>query len=334
MTTPPLTSYEPPPATREDPLHLVGGRGTAQEEKYPFFDRVEIGRYHENRKGEPGVLLIQDTTVSRRHCVISRSPDGRCFIRELSRNGTWVDGRRLVPNIEAEIQIGQVVRVGEKHCFVLGGEAQEAAESLEDEDISMTINVGGQTMVTVVVGDIRDYTGLVRKADGTMLQESVDRTFQKLEEVVLAHGGSIKEYQGDAIFAYWEGDSPESHAVRACRAALELNLLVGKLAQDSNVWNVEGFPLKMEWALTTGLVVIKNLGGDRPTGISMIGEPVVLAFRIEKLADDSTGPIVACPITKEAAMDSFDFRDLGEVQAKGFDKDTQIFALLGPRKDN
>jgi len=332
MTTPPLISYEPPPARDEDPLYLVANPGTAEESKYPFFDRVEIGRYHDNRKGEPGVLLIQDTTVSRRHCIINRAPDGRCFVRELSRNGTWVDGRRLVPNIEAEIRIGQVVTVAGRR-FVLVGELREAPDDSEFEDDSMTINTSGQTMVTVLVGDIRDYTGMVRKADSATLQESVDRTFQKLEEVVLANGGSIKEYQGDAIFAYWEGETPENHAIRACRAALELNLRVQELAQDSSVWNVEGFPLKMEWALATGLVVIKNLGGDRPTGISMIGEPVVFAFRIEKVADESTGPIVACPVTKEAAIEYFDFRDLGDVQAKGFDEATQIFALLGPKKD-
>jgi class 3 adenylate cyclase len=333
MTDAPLISYEPAPAAQHDPLYLVVGSGTDKEQKYRFFDKLEIGRYHENRRGEPGVLLIQDPTVSRRHCVLSRSPDGRCFIREVSRNGTWVDGRRLVPNIETEVRIGQVISVGNQRNFALAGVQKEAADSAEPTDSSQTMNVSGFTMVTVLVGDIRGYTTLVQKADSTQLQQSVDRTFQKLEETVLAHGGAIKEYQGDAIFAYWEGESPANHAVRACRAALELDRAVLKLAQDPAVWNVEGFGLQMDWALATGSVVIKNLGGDRPTGMAMIGEPVVLAFRIEKLADDSTGPILACPTTMLMASGSFEFRDLGEVQAKGFDSATKLFALRGPKKE-
>ena len=61
----------------------------------------------------------------------------------------------------------------------------------------------------------------------------------------------------------------------------------------------------------------------------MIGEAVVLAFRLEKFADDATGPIVACAMTKNLAGDAFRFRDLGEMQAKGFDRVDHVFALEG-----
>jgi class 3 adenylate cyclase len=66
-------------------------------------------------------------------------------------------------------------------------------------------------------------------------------------------------------------------------------------------------------------------------GLSVIGRPVVLAFRMEKLIDDETGPIVVCPITQEKAEELFVFDDLGEAQAEGFPRPTQLFALRGPR---
>jgi class 3 adenylate cyclase len=97
---------------------------------------------------------------------------------------------------------------------------------------------------------------------------------------------------------------------------------------DPSVWNVSDFPLQMDWALATGRVVISNVGADRPTGMSMIGEPVVLAFRLEKLATDQTGPIVTCGATRELTAVEFDFRELGDVTAKGFDKPTSMYALL------
>jgi class 3 adenylate cyclase len=59
----------------------------------------------------------------------------------------------------------------------------------------------------------------------------------------------------------------------------------------------------------------------------MIGEPVVLAFRLEKFANDETGRILACPLTHELAGPRFEFRDLGEMLAKGLGKPDRVFSL-------
>ena len=75
------------------------------------------------------------------------------------------------------------------------------------------------------------------------------------------------------------------------------------------------------------MVAIDSFGGNRPVGLSLIGEPVVLAARIEKLATDDTGPILVCSTTKTLAANRFRFRDLGEMTAKGFERPERIFAL-------
>jgi len=105
----------------EDPL------GHGDTRSFPFRNRLEIGRYQEGRRPTSEVLLIDDATVSRRHCVLTRTADGRCFLRDTSRNGTWVDGRRLVPNVEVEIQNGHVIGVAQNHLFVLEGCSDPAA---------------------------------------------------------------------------------------------------------------------------------------------------------------------------------------------------------------
>jgi len=142
-------------------------------------------------------------------------------------------------------------------------------------------------------------------------------------------GGTVKEYQGDAIFAFWEGSFSGTQAVAACHAALELDALARQLALDTSVWALVDFPLHMDWALATGPVVIDSFGGRHPTGLSMIGEAVPLAFRLEKFADDQTGRIVACRTTRDMAAHAFVFRDLGERHAKGFDRPDHVYALEG-----
>jgi len=302
--------------------------------RFSFSEQLEIGR-DDGRPGAAGVLLIRDPVVSRRHCVLSHRLDGRCFIRDLSLNGTRVDGRRLVPNVEVELRTGQTVAVTEGFDLVLEVNASPR-DVVPDvsELVEGTVQAGKLTTATVLVGDIRDFTVLVRTVAPDALQRSVNRVFSILSDQVGLMHGTVKEFQGDALVAFWE---PSAHvpsvAEAACSAALDLDRTMSRLAADPSVWQVEGHPLHMDWALATGLVMINGFGGAQPAGLSMIGEPIVVAFRLEKFAHAGTGRILACSETRRMAASMFDFRDLGEIQAKGFDKPDHVFALDGRRSD-
>jgi len=191
------------------------------------------------------------------------------------------------------------------------------------------VGAPGTTVATILVGDIRDYTVLVRRAPSEQLQSSVARLFESLTHEVTQLGGTVKEYQGDALFAFWEKADNPRQVISACRAAVHLDEHVRRFAVDTGCWNVPGFALGMDWALATGLVVIDSFGGNHPTGLSMVGEPVVRAFRIEKFATEETGRILTCEATKMVAEPSFRFRDLGRIHAKGFDKPDRVFSLTG-----
>jgi len=324
-----LTSYLPPEVMDYPGKWLVAEGMSGNEDVFLFFNRVEIGRFHEKRR-LPGMLLVYDQAVSSRHCVITQEPDGRCFVRDMSRNGTRVDGRRLTPNQATELELGQVLSIGRDFRLRLDG--RPPAELTFEAADSPTQVFDQRTVVTVLVGDIRNYTTLVRMADSSKLQESVNRVFGRLEAEVESLGGTLKEFQGDALFAFWEKGSNGCHATRACRAALHLKKTVARLAADPSVWSIADTPLQMDFALATGLVTISGYGNDGAMGLSMVGESVVLAFRIEKLADKKTGPIIVCPITSQIAGEDFKFKDLGKHQPKGFDEEQNLYALVKAKK--
>ena len=315
----------PPPADAA-PAFIVLEQGTPEETWCPFYDRVEVGRDDGNAPVRSGVLLVADGTVSRAHCVLTRAADGRCYVRDTSRNGTRLDGNRLVPNVEAELRSGQTLTVGNQRAFVVVFEhvADERADVLGG-----TLAVPSRAMVSVLVGDIRDYTLLVRQNPASLVQPSVSRVFRLLGEGVAAAGGTVKEFQGDAVVAFWEGTLAGEQAVAACRAAIRVDALAQRIAADPSVWAVEDFPLRIDWALASGPVTIDSFGGARPAGLSMIGEAPILAFRLEKFASDETGRILVCPTTRAMACGSFRFRDLGLMSAKGFDRPDHVFALEG-----
>jgi len=323
------TCYLPPEVVEYPAKWLVGVEGTSAGKVFLFFDRIEIGRFSPKQL-LPGNLLVDDRTVSSHHCVITQEPDGRCFIRDRSRNGTRVDGRRLSPNLTTELGLGQVVSVGRGLRLRLDG--MPSQQEISRASDTATFGVAPTTTVTVLVGDIRDYTNLVRLAGCTQIQESVNRVFETLEREVERLGGTLKEFQGDALFAFWErNESTPCHASQACRAALHLNKVVGRLVADPEVWGIPSHPLAMDFALATGLVTISGYGSDGAMGLSMVGESVVLAFRIEKFANEKTGPIIACPDTMNLARDGFEFRSIGKHRAKGFDEEHSLYALVRER---
>lgn len=316
-----------PPANPGGPSKcLLFRTGVAEPCRFVFCDRLEIGRDDGLVSGPPGLLLIPAETVSRRHCVLTLTRDGKCLVRDVSRNGTRLDGRRLVPSVEQEMQVGQRLTIAPGYEFVLVDDCPAAVTSDAFEE-GATVGGPSSAFATILVGDIGDYTGLVRRAPSVELQQSVKRVFEMLSDAVVRNGGTVKEFQGDAILAFWEGDLSGKQAIAACRAAVALDQLACRMAADRSIWQMADFPLKMQWALATGLVVIDSFGGLSPKGLSLIGESVVLAFRLEKFASDKTGRILACPVTRAAAQSEFSFRDLGPMTAQGFERPDHVFAL-------
>jgi len=317
--------YVPRPAAGGPSKYLVAAPGApATDQRFEFFDYLEIGRDEADREPLPGQLLLPGQAVSWSHCILTQTPDGRCFVRDVSRNGTRLDGRRLVPNAESEMRVGQRLEVGDGWRFVLAGDAPAGRPT---PTRGRTVGSPNLTIATVLVGDIRDYTVLVRRTPSAELQQSVNRVFEALTAAVDHHGGTVKEFQGDAIVAFWEGRQIEKQAVEACHAAIDLDRLARRMASDPSVWSIPDFPLVMDWALATGPVIIDSVGASQSMGLSMIGEAVVLAFRLEKFANDGTGRILACSATRAKAARAFRFTDLGKMLAKGFDEPDHVFAL-------
>ena len=336
MTNPTTVRYRPFDETGFSGRVLVANPGTPHERSLLFFTRVEIGRDHQRSHVPKGKILVDDQAVSGRHCIITQHSDGSCHVRDVSRNGTRLDGRRLVPNVECEILPGQVLKVGMATEFVFElAPDSEPVEAAAAESGAGTMRLQLDPIeVTVLVGDIRGYTRLVQNAPSRPLQDSVGRVFKALEQEIRRHGGMLKEYQGDAIFAYWESDPNPEHAIDACRAALALSRVVPTLAEDTEVWSLpDEFPLGVDWCLATGEVVVETVGGTSPTGLSMIGEPVVLAFRLEKLASDENGHIIVAESTRERVGDDLRFIDRGEAQVAGFETPQRFFALADDSDD-
>ncbi|HMG56821.1 MAG TPA: sigma-54-dependent Fis family transcriptional regulator, partial [Kofleriaceae bacterium] len=110
MTDPSVTAASPPPrgvaTLRVRMLRVVAIGGARPTTAVLDREPVAIGRAGHVR----GPLVLDDTEVSRHHAVVEPGAPGRWTITDQrSRNGTFVDGRRVEC---AELHPGAVIRVG------------------------------------------------------------------------------------------------------------------------------------------------------------------------------------------------------------------------------
>jgi adenylate cyclase len=309
---------------------LVYRRGETGEITVPFHRQIVVGRPTGPNTQSEAHMPIEEPTVSRRHCVVRQSSRGEFFVRDESTNGTRVDGRRLFPKTEVQIDQGTTITVAEGHWAVL--EIGRATEEAEDGSVTMfdQTSLAGptETEVAILVGDVANYTTLNQQFPAGDVAACVQRVFADLEKVITEFQGTVKEYQGDAVFAFWEFEpsAPDQHAVRACRCALVLQERVALLADDPDAWIFQDrFPLRMEWAITTGIVAINPFGRERP-GLNMVGDAVNYAFRLEKLAGEQLGTILLSQSTEARVRDTLELRDIGEHSVEGRPAEV-VFAL-------
>ncbi|MFT3695921.1 MAG: FHA domain-containing protein [Kofleriaceae bacterium] len=110
--------------THETPYALVDHWGRL----FRLGNRNQIGRMNE-RSG----LAIVHPTVSRKHAMLVRSPEGIwLLIDHGSTNGTFVNGRSIPPEVETEIDVGTMLTFG-KISFYLIQQSTNAIDCDYDE---------------------------------------------------------------------------------------------------------------------------------------------------------------------------------------------------------
>jgi class 3 adenylate cyclase len=100
--------------------------------------------------------------------------------------------------------------------------------------------------------------------------------------IVLAEGGTVTQFMGDAMMAIFNAPNPQpDHAFRAGRAALAIQRGMGGLpAQNSRP--------KFRVGLNSGPALVGNIGAEEMRNFSAIGDTANLAARLQTYAAEGT----------------------------------------------
>ncbi|PXF58145.1 MAG: hypothetical protein C4B58_07640 [Deltaproteobacteria bacterium] len=292
-------------------------------------DKVFIGR---EWKGIDATkcIVVNHPMASREHAMITFS-DSNFQIKDMSKNGTWVNDIHLTSGSFRTLNDGDIIRVGDTLIRVSYPEPVPAVKNdkwLKEE----TLIVHTEVYTTNVVADVRDFSGFSQNQDSSKVYALMKEIFERFCTIVHDFNGAVKDYAGDAVFAFWDHQTllVKKQAVLACQAAIEqeqaLNIIRQKLHGENPV--VEN--LQMGWGVTTGKATMSHYG-SKVADLALVGDCINLAFRLSGLANkDLSSKIVICSQTADLIRDKLSLVDLGLVSTRGRKGQEHVYGLKHP----
>jgi adenylate cyclase len=154
---------------------------------------------------------------------------------------------------------------------------REVANALMENRILPDLG-GEMREVTAMFVDLRNYTGLSERFKPTETIEMVHAFMGTVCAAIVAAGGVIVNYMGDAVMAIFNApDELPGHALRAVEAGLNMQALpLFYQSQDG----VTGYPLVFGVGINTGWAVVGNVGALEHYQYTAIGDTINVASRI------------------------------------------------------
>lgn len=178
--------------------------------------------------------------------------------------------------------------------------------------------------LSVMFIDIAGFTGLSERL-GDRVVPLLSRYLDLASEAVVANGGTIDKFIGDAVMAFWGAPQPQDdHALRCCRAALGCREAIARsgLADDL------GQPLQIRIGINSGRMLVGNIGSELRLNYTVIGDAVNVASRLEGANKSYGTQILIGEVTERLARGAIVTREIDSIAVYGREEGFPVFELI------
>jgi len=190
---------------------------------------------------------------------------------------------------------------------------------------------GTEVELTIVFLDIRNFTAMSEKLASREVFEMLNAWLPRACAPVLAHGGNVDKFIGDAVMAVFGSPVHQpDHAQRAIAAARE----IAAAAESFRQWLEARFPERglppfaIGIGIHSGKAVVGNLGTARRVEFTAIGDAVNLASRLESSTKELGWRIVASSDTLVAAGPAIATGARATISVKGKAAPIEVVEIL------
>jgi adenylate cyclase len=191
------------------------------------------------------------------------------------------------------------------------------------------ISIGGEKRrVTVLMADLRGFTSVAERLSPESVVAMINNYLTVMTDVIMAGGGTIDEFIGDAILVLFGAPvETADHARAAVKCALRMHLAMAEVNRRNAV---AGLPsVEMGVGINTGEVVVGNIGSERRTKYGVVGHHVNLASRIESYT--LGGQVLVSEATFKDAGDDVMSAGTVSVHPKGCPEPITLHSIRGIR---
>ena len=197
-----------------------------------------------------------------------------------------------------------------------------ARDDIEKKQSGKVALGGARVRKAILFSDLRGFTSTSERLEPDQVVRLLNRYLESMTRVILAHGGDINEYIGDAILAVF------ARAEDAVAAAVEMQAALDEVRKTTDDEEVRA--LRMGIGIHVGDVVEGNIGTDERVKFGVVGDTVNLAARIQDRSRDGKH---TCILVSEAVESdtkpSFAYELVGDVAMKGKAAPVRVFEVIG-----
>ncbi|MFZ6799410.1 CHASE2 domain-containing protein [Undibacterium sp. Di24W] len=204
---------------------------------------------------------------------------------------------------------------------------QEASRLTQNSQIRSAIDAdvdATRREITVLFADVNGFAKICEECSPEVIARLMHKVFTVMSAVVVQHNGTIDKFIGDAIMAFWNApqDDPQ-HAQHALDAALAMQQEIAAL--DAFCVEHGIAPIGIGIGIETGVALVGNFGSEHRRTYTAMGEPVVLASRLEGITRTLQQSIlIGERCAQTLGLDQL--QSLGGTQVRGRTRPIHIYA--------
>ncbi len=207
---------------------------------------------------------------------------------------------------------------------------------LDDQDIQITSqispgavpgSIGEEKHLGILFADIRGFTSFAEALPPYDVIHALNRFFQGMDTAIRYFGGNIDNYMGDGLLALFDGANPHEVALRSVKAGLGMLKEWEELSPYFEATYSKS--LDMGIGLHYGQVVLGNLGSFRHKRVTVIGDAVNFASRIESANKEAGTRFLVSDDTYEMVKDEIQIGRTIQVLVKGKTGEHTLYEVTG-----
>jgi adenylate cyclase len=187
---------------------------------------------------------------------------------------------------------------------------------------------GERRRMTVLFSDLRGFTSFSEHRDAVELIGILNGYLNAMTDIIFEEQGVLDKYMGDAVMAFWGAPiEDKKHAERAVRTAIRMRDRIVEMNRAS--YFGAGIGLRAGIGISTGEMVVGNMGSHRHFDYTVIGDTVNLGSRIEGMTKVYGVEILAAEESVKGLPKEFVVRQLDRVAVKGKKEPVRLYEIVG-----